>query len=281
MNRHCTNSSSQIVLSVSLVVFYPNESQLQRTLQSLAIATRPLFLHYNDAEIEIVVIDNGGGEVAQIFIDRLSDSGLRFKYVVGHGNVGYGRGHNLAIKQASSRYHLILNPDVDLDASALLSALGFLDANPAVGLVAPWVGDSNGRQQYLCRRFPSPLDFFMRGFLPLRLQGKFPRSFAHYEMRDVIDEKNAFWDPLIVSGCFMLFRTDIIKRLNGFDPRYFLYFEDYDLSMRTHEIARVVYVPWVRILHYGGGASRKGWKHRKLFAVSAIKFFNRFGWKWL
>ncbi|WP_233411905.1 glycosyltransferase family 2 protein [Paraburkholderia kururiensis] len=270
-----------VVLSVSVVVFHPQGNQLERTLESLAAAARPLSLHYPDAEVEVIVIDNGGGDVAQTLMKTLSHVGLRSKYVAGHGNVGYGRGHNLAIEQASSRYHLVLNPDVDLDAGALLTGLTFLDANPAVGLVAPWVGDSDGRQQYLCRRFPSVLDLFIRGFLPLRLRGKLPRRFARYEMRDVIDERNVFWDPPIVSGCFMLFRTDVIKRLDGFDPRYFLYFEDYDLSLRTHQVARVVYVPWIRILHYGGRVAHKGWTHRKLFAASAIKFFNRFGWKWL
>ena len=100
-------------------------------------------------------------------------------------------------------------------------------------------------------------------------------------MRDVINERDIVWDPPIVSGCFMLFRTDVLKRLSGFDPRYFLYFEDYDLSLRTHNIARVAYVPAVRVLHHGGGAARKGSAHIRMFATSAIKFFIRFGWKWV
>ncbi len=61
----------------------------------------------------------------------------------------------------------------------------------------------------------------------------------------------------------MLFRTEVLKKLGGFDPRYFLYFEDYDLSLRTHEVARVAYVPSVRVLHHGGDAARKGWTHIK------------------
>jgi GT2 family glycosyltransferase len=100
-------------------------------------------------------------------------------------------------------------------------------------------------------------------------------------MRDVINDRDVVWDPPIVSGCFMLFRTALLKGLAGFDPRYFLYFEDYDLSLRAHEHARVVYTPAVRVLHHGGGASRKGSKHIQMFVSSAFKFFNRFGWKWL
>jgi len=100
-------------------------------------------------------------------------------------------------------------------------------------------------------------------------------------MHDQINDRDVVWDPPIVSGCFMMFRTSVLKQLAGFDPRYFLYFEDYDLSLRTHAVARVAYVPNVRVLHHGGGASRKGSSHIRMFISSAFKFFNRFGWKWL
>ena len=98
-------------------------------------------------------------------------------------------------------------------------------------------------------------------------------------MRDAIDGTATVWDPPIISGCFMLFRTALLQRLGGFDARYFLYFEDYDLSLRAHELTRVAFVPDVRVVHHGGGASRKGMKHIRLFGVSAFRFFNRFGWR--
>ncbi|BAO87190.1 glycosyl transferase family protein [Caballeronia cordobensis] len=142
-------------------------------------------------------------------------------------------------------------------------ALAFLRDSPETGLLPPWIGGDDGHLQYLCRRYPTVLeDLFMRGFLPSALRRPFARRLARYEMRDAIGETNVVWDPPIASGCFMLFRTDVLKSLGGFDPRYFLYFEDHDLSLRTR---RVAYVPSVRILHYGGGASKKGSTHIKLF----------------
>jgi GT2 family glycosyltransferase len=71
----------------------------------------------------------------------------------------------------------------------------------------------------------------------------------------------------------------VLQRLDGFDPRYFLYFEDYDLSLRTGRIARIVYVPAVRIVHFGGGAADKGFQHIRLFAASAWRFFGTHGWR--
>ncbi|RKE26296.1 hypothetical protein B0G76_7911 [Paraburkholderia sp. BL23I1N1] len=268
-------------LSVSIVVYWPDAELLARTLASLATATSELRRERPDLAIEVCLVDNGGGESAPISMDLLKGQGVCCSVLSGHGNVGYGRGHNLAIGHAASGYHLVLNPDIDLDPTSLVEALTFFEQHPEVGLLTPRIGDENGGLQYLCRRYPTLFDLFVRGFLPYGVQRHFRRRLARYEMRDVINERDVVWDPPIVSGCFMLFRTDLLKRLAGFDPRYFLYFEDYDLSLRAHDITRVAYVPGVRVLHHGGGASRKGWAHIKMFAASAFKFFNRFGWKWL
>jgi GT2 family glycosyltransferase len=224
---------------------------------------------------------NNGTDERMDWSEFAGEVRLKTTIIEGQGNVGYGRGHNLAIGRTSSRYHLILNPDIELGDDALSHALAFMEAHPEVGLLSPLILEEGGSQQFLCRRFPTVLDLFARGFLPGSLRKQFAKRLARYEMRDVINDHDIVWDPPIVSGCFMLFRTEVLKKLNGFDPRYFLYFEDYDISLRTHEIARVAYVPSVRVLHHGGDAAKKGWTHIKLFIASAFKFFNRFGWKWL
>jgi len=265
-------------LSVSVVVYRPDFAMLDRVFVTLAAALRQL---EPAPRTRVYLIDNGGpGELVGTPAAALCAE-FTLETIAGHGNIGYGRGHNLAINRTKSRYHLVLNPDVELDEHGVAEALSFLDTHPNTGLLTPLIRDDSGEQQFLCRRFPTVLDLFARGFLPSSLRRPFAKRLAHYEMRDVIDDRTVVWDPPIVSGCFMLFRTDVLKRLKGFDPRYFLYFEDYDLSLRTHEIARVAYVPAVRVLHHGGGAARKGGNHVKLFASSAFKFFGRFGWKWL
>ncbi|HGF4014652.1 glycosyltransferase family 2 protein [Burkholderia cenocepacia] len=266
-------------LSVSIVIYHPDVVLLEQTVSTLGTAFDCLRRLRPELSISVRLVDNGGipdlPEIRAV-LDRMN---VAFDVITGHGNVGYGRGHNLAIETVCSRYHLVLNPDIDLAPNALANALDFLDAHPEAGLLTPYIGDEAGRIQYLCRRYPAMLDLFVRGFLPSVFHKSFERRLAHYEMRDEINDADIVWDPPIVSGCFMLFRTDLLKRLNGFDPRYFLYFEDYDLSLRTRELARIAYVPAVRVLHHGGGAARKGWAHIRMFAASAFKFYNRFGWR--
>jgi GT2 family glycosyltransferase len=268
-------------LSVSIVVYQPALAELASTLATLGAACDVLRVRRPVLPVTLCIVDNGGLPEIGAELDALRTHRIETTVLTGHGNVGYGRGHNLAIERAASRYHLILNPDIDLDRDALRRALDFFEAHPDVGLLTPWIGDERGHQQFLCRRYPTLLDLFVRGFLPGGVRRLFTRRLARYEMRDLINDHDVVWDPPIVSGCFMLFRTSVLKKLTGFDARYFLYFEDYDLSLRAHDVARVVYAPDVRVLHHGGGAARTGSAHVRMFAASAYKFFSRFGWKWL
>jgi GT2 family glycosyltransferase len=197
--------------------------------------------------------------------------------VAGHGNLGYGRANNLVLPRLRSELHLVMNPDVELDADALRAAVQALADHPEFGLVAPAVRGENGAPQYLCKRYPSVWVLFLRGFAPQGLRRRFRHAIEHYEMRDVIGDRVV---PVpLASGCFMLARTALFVKLGGFDPRFFMYFEDYDLSMRMGRDAAVAYVPQARIVHHGGEAARKGWRHVGWFVASAWRFFARHGWK--
>jgi hypothetical protein len=171
-----------------------------------------------------------------------------------------------------------MNPDVELEPAALAEALAALAAHPEVGLVAPATYGEDGRMQYLCKRYPSLWVLFLRGFAPERLRRRHAATIEAYEMRDVIGETFFSGVPL-ASGCFMLARTELLRRVGGFDPRFFMYFEDYDLSLRLGREARLAYVPGARIVHHGGEASRKGPRHVGWFVASAWRFFARHGWR--
>jgi len=281
MNPTSAPRSETEGLSVSVVVYRPALAELASTLASLGAACEALRGKWPALPVALCLVDNGALPDVRPELDALRAHRVEATILTGHGNVGYGRGHNLAIERAASRYHLVLNPDIDLDREALLRAVDFFEAHPEVGLLTPWIGDEHGHQQFLCRRYPTLLDLFVRGFLPGSMRRLFTRRLARYEMRDLINDRDVVWDPPIVSGCFMLFRTNVLQKLAGFDARYFLYFEDYDLSLRAHDVARVAYTPAVRVLHHGGGAARKGSGHIRMFVASAYKFFSRFGWKWL
>jgi GT2 family glycosyltransferase len=193
-------------------------------------------------------------------------------------NLGYGRAHNLAIRQIFSDYHLVLNPDVILDKASLGNALQFMNRYPNVALLTPYSVNDSGNKESLHKRYPDLLTLLMRGFAPASFRERSRGKIAHYEMRDR-DPDTIDHDIPLASGCFMFFRTPILKKLGGFSEKFFLYFEDYDLSIRTHELGEIAYVPDVRVMHFGGGAARKGFKHVFLFIRSSITFFTLHGWR--
>ena len=230
----------------------------------------------HNTTISVWIIDNSPPHHQPGWLNNLSETHSAL-LIRGQGNIGFGRGHNLILGNLGD-YHLILNPDVELAEDALATALDFMDTHPECGLVTPFVSWPDGSQQFLCKRLPTVLDLFLRGFAPAFVQSWFRARLYHYEMRDVIG-KSVYWDPPMVSGCCMLFRKDVLQRLSGFDPRFFLYYEDSDISLRTARISRIVYFPDMKIIHHGGHAARKGWRHIIMFVRSAATFFNKHGWR--
>lgn len=268
-------------LSVSIVTYQPDLALFGRALASLATAAAEARRAGEAGEVRVCVIDNGPAASLEAITRALAAwpaSAGPIEILAGHGNVGYGRANNLGLERAHSAVHLIMNPDVELDPAALRETLRALREHPDVGLVAPAVFGDDGERQYLCKRYPSVWVLFLRGFAPRFMQRGFAAAINDYEMRDVIGDEFLGNVPL-ASGCFMLARTALLNRLGGFDPRFFMYFEDYDLSLRLGKEARLAYVPEARILHHGGEAARKGLRHVGWFAASAWRFFSRHGWR--
>lgn len=261
-----------IHLTISIVTYLPDQSLLTATLQNLKNSIFKL----QNATISTYIIDNSPSCNQQKWLNRLAEEYLA-SLIHGHGNIGFGRGHNLVLEKTGD-YHLILNPDVELAEDALTAALDIMEGHPECGLLTPFVSWPDGSQQFLCKRLPTLFDLFLRGFAPGFVQTWFQGRLNQYEMRDVIG-RMTYWDPPIASGCCMLFRGDILRRLYGFDPRFFLYFEDFDISLRASQISRIVYLPGMKIVHHGGHAARKGWRHIVMFIKSAAIFFNKHGWR--
>jgi GT2 family glycosyltransferase len=269
-------------LSVAIVTHAPDLTVLATVLTRLGQALRHAAQENLLAEMRLVLVDNGPGPGWRESLQQALDAAQLpavVELLSGQGNVGYGAGHNLALWCSDSDFHLILNPDVLLEQDALSAGLAFLAAHPEVGLVTPAAWGQDGQRQYLCKRYPTVLDLALRGFAPAWLRRRFQARLDRYELRDQTGDA-VFWEPPIASGCFMLCRRAALERVEGFRPEYFLYFEDFDLSLRLGKVARLAYLPQVRILHRGGHAARKGLRHIRLFVRAAAMFFNRHGWRW-
>ena len=101
-------------------------------------------------------------------------------------------------------------------------------------------------------------DLLLRGFAPRFVQRLFKKRLERYELRDYIDpasDKPVLGVP-VMSGCCMLVKRKAIDTTGGFDPRYFLYFEDIDWCLRLRRVGkRTVYFPGVTVRHIGGAST--------------------------
>lgn len=272
-------------LSISIVVFRSEPQILRATVTSLLSAVETARQQECLSSASIDLIHNGEEtqqftQLAQSLAELARVAQVPLRVIEGHGNVGYGRGHNLSIAQADSDYHLILNPDVLLSPQCLVQGLTFLKQSPSVAAISPAVEDGEGHKQYVCKRYPTVLDFLLRGFAPAPVKGWFRKRLAWYEMQDLSETSPSLNVP-IISGCFMLFRTPVLQSVGGFDERYFLYFEDFDLSLRVHAQGLLAYLPDMHIVHLGGNSARKGLRHIGMFARSGLRFYRTHGWRLL
>ena len=261
-------------LSISIVVYRLDEAELALNLGTLRLACEQAAL----TDVALTLIDNSEqGSQARALRALAERTGWPHAAVLsGHGNVGYGAGHNLPIRAANTPAYLVLNPDVELDANALRRGLATL-ALPGVVLVGAVGRDGDGEPGYLSKRMPGVWTFFLRGFAPVWLKRHFDAQLAHYEYRDL--PTDCLSDVILVSGAFMLCRTDALRAVGGFDERYFLHFEDLDLSLRLAQQGRVVSDPQVTLIHHGGNSASRGIAHLRVFVRSGLRFFNTHGWR--
>jgi len=256
--------SGDAVQASCCVVCYNNApAQVERLLHGVAGSWPRLTLY---------LVDNSRTE-------HLRDLAERFGAHYRHQpeNPGFSRSHNWALRRAltaGSAYHFVLNPDIHFSGEVIGKLLAFMEQHRDVGLLAPRVHYPDGRLQPLCKLLPHPLDLAVRRFLPVvhRCSGRQARYELHHSGYDRV------MDVPALSGSFMLIRTDTLARTGLFDERFFLYFEDVDLSRRIGAVARTVYFPYAAIVHDYGRGSYKNWRLLWHHTVSALRYFNKWGW---
>jgi len=245
-------------LSVSIVLYKTPRSLYTSAIQSI---------FDSKLKFKIFVIDNSP------YITKDSIFNKKFiRYIWTGKNIGYGSAHNIAIKLIGNKttFHLILNPDIYFDYKLLPHLIKLLEANKDIGVVMPKILFPNGKNQFLCRKQPTPFDLLKRRFFHFSIKKD------TYIVKKI--NSNKIYEAENLSGCFLLCRTRILRKINGFDTRFFMYLEDYDLVRRINEKYRVIYDPRVHAYHHYSKNSYKKINHLFFHVISAIRYFNKWGW---
>ncbi len=271
-------------VSISIVTFRSDVGLFRTLSESLVCALQQARLAFPvEADLIVVINDTREADVAAIegVVEcwrAVASPHVRWRVLKGHGNIGYGAGQNRALKTVSSDYHLILNPDVFLEQNALLEGLRYLNEHAEAAMLVPQGFDPHNEYARLSKRHPSLFVLLLRALAVRGSDGVLGRRVAQYTYGGELP-CDAPKSVTLASGCFMLCRTDALKKVDGFDERYFLYFEDYDLSLRMKNYGAIVELPKARITHYGGHTARRDLRRVVHFIRSGVRFFNRYGWR--
>jgi GT2 family glycosyltransferase len=263
-------------LSISCVYYDTDLEIFRKTINSLLESVNYAKERQVLSSAELHLINNNSDKSNEFLIVVHELEGKFDSLVVhnGHGNIGYGRGNNLAISKITSTYHLILNPDVYQQSDALFVGIERLENNHSVGMLAPYATNQHGEMEYLAKRQPTFFVLLLRAMNKPFLNKIFQKKLDWYTYKDKINTGQEF--PIeLASGCYMLIRTESLKKVGGFSDKYFLYFEDFDLSRRINKFAVITYCKAIKIIHYGGNSSNKGISHIMMFSCSLLRYTFR------
>ncbi len=189
---------------------------------------------------EVVVVDNASPDNTRELLRpheewaRVIDAG---------SNLGFGRGCNRGLAEASTPYVVFVNPDAELEPEALRALIEFAEANPRAGIAAPAIIEPDGTLQH-AGGLPTPASVVLASW-----PGHADRARVAVEPGSA--PRRVDW----VCGALFLARTDLMRSLGGFDPRFFLYWEETDLWRRALAAGSEIWAVGTAVATHVGGAS--------------------------
>jgi GT2 family glycosyltransferase len=226
-------------MTVSIIIVNFNTSALLR--ECLA----SVFSRVSGVDFEVIVVDNASSDDS---CEMVSSEFPKARLIRSKENIGFGRANNVGAACAEAEFLFFLNSDTVLlnDAPSIL--MDFIRGNSSCGICGGNLTNPDGLPVHSYTSFlPGPCDDVYR-FFPFLLRLRYGRSY----------EYNFSGSPrrvAYITGADLLIRSDVFREIGGFDPKYFMYYEETDLTVRVRDKGYSVYsVPGARILHVKGAS---------------------------
>lgn len=247
-----------------IIVNYNVQHFLQQCLQSVRNASVGL-------GVEVFVVDNASVDGS---VEMVTTYFPEVRLIANTDNVGFSRANNQAMALAQGDYVLLLNPDTLVEEDTFSTCLNFMDAHPDAGGLGVRMIDGKGHFLPESKRsLPTPEVAFYKIF---GLSALFPNStrFGKYHLT-FLSEFDTH-EIEVLSGAFMLMRTEALRKTGFLDEDFFMYGEDIDLSYRIIKQGyKNYYLPEARIIHYKGESTKKGSLNYVYVFYNAMAIFAR------
>ncbi len=236
-----------------------------------------------EISFEQIVIDNGSKDKTCEIVEKDFPN---VKLIKNQKNKGFAGANNQGVEIAQGKYILFLNPDMRVEQGSLDTIVRWVEHKEKIGIASCKLVHSDGK---LCedakpRRFPKVWE---RILLILKLPHLVPMILDHYMMKDFNSEVEQEVDS--VRGSFMLVRKELTEKLGwGFDPRYFIWWEDVDLCREAKKLGyKVIYTPIITCVDYVGQSfkqQKSSWKQKnftKSMVIYSQKWEPWYKWIWI
>ena len=181
-------------------------------------------------EFDVWVVDNNSEDRS---VQMVKEKFPEAKIIASKENIGFSAGNNLALRESTAQYQLLLNPDTIIDEHCLQETVDFMDQQPDAGALGIKMLDGAGNFLPESKRgLPSPWVAFYKIFGLSKLfknSKKFGKYHLSYLSKDEVHEVD------VLAGAFMLMRKSALDKAGLLDEQFFMYGEDIDLSYRIQK----------------------------------------------
>ncbi|MBB5264823.1 hypothetical protein HNP82_001962 [Catenibacillus scindens] len=239
------------------IVTYNNEKTILECVESILD-------HTKNCDFQLYIYDNRSTDQTVPLLRRHFP---QVKIIEGKENIGFGQGHNQIIRRVHSDFHAVINPDIFFKSNVILQMVRYMEEHPEVVQLTPMIRNLDGTIQYLPKRDPN-FKFVVLSKLP------FLKHYRRiYTMEDTVMIRPA--KVMSCTGCFSVIRTSVLKKVHGYDRRFFMYFEDADLSRRLRAYGDLVYHPGMHVYHTWKRDNTKSMKGVCIFLRSMVKYYRK------
>ena len=242
-----------------------------KTLDYVEKMLASLFAHVDRDDLEVFVVINGDGSDPS----ELQRTYPRVRFIISERNLGFAGGCNLAIRESTGAFVVLLNPDTVFTSDAITEIEERMTRDTDAGIGGISLKNLDGSQQDCVWHFPTPID-------QLLLLSKVPHVLPNlppirrYLMKGFDYRRTQDVDQ--VMGAFFCIRREVIDRVGTLDDGFFLWYEEVDYCKRTVDAGwKVRYYSDVSMLHRKGGSfSRVGtWKKQGMVRRSLRRYMKK------
>lgn len=248
-------------MDVSIIIVNYN------TIKVLLTAIASIVEKCNGFSYEIIIVDNNSSDSSQSTLtERYCD---RVKLLYLPENIGFGRANNEGTKIAKGRNVIFLNPDIQLIDNSIKILSDYLDSHLSVGIVGGNLYTPDLKPGYSYNRFLPGIITEELSMLTFGLIIKLIPNFYH----------NLSGKPLkvgCISGADMMIRRELLEKVGCFDPQFFMYYEDTELSWRVKRAGyRLVNIPKAKMIHLDSQSFNSKEDKLRMSFTSRVKYLEK------